>query len=314
MRPGFAGAHATFVLECGMRESPWTTESIVDAAGTEIFYRERGSGTPVLLLHGFPQTGHCWSAVAGTLGRSHRVLVPDLPGLGRSGRPPGFDARTLGATMAGFLEAVDAAPAVIVGHDWGGAVAYRLAAAHPGVTDRLVVVNSPYGSIDWKRGWYMLAFNIPVIPELAFTVAGDRIVDAFLRAGSADPAVFDRERTAPYRESLRGLERQRNAFAYYRTMTRRVLRRAIRIGPRAPASRDGRITAPAMIVWGMKDPALPPSLLASIERAIPHARIERLHEAGHFVPEEAPERLAELIAGFCDESPATTSHPPDSAS
>jgi pimeloyl-ACP methyl ester carboxylesterase len=285
-----------------MPDHPWTAEGTVDADGTTLYHREVGSGPPILLLHGFPQTGHCWRLVAPKLATEHRVLVPDLPGYGRSARPPAFDVATLARTLVAFLDAVGEPTATVVGHDWGGAVAFRLASAHAERVERLVVVNSPYRRLDLRRGWHMLAFNVPVLPELAFTLAGDRIIDWMLRAASVDASAFDRAGTEPYRLAYRGLERQRSALAYYRTISRQAVLRALpnplrRRSPE-PGTRARGIDVPTMIVWGMKDPVMPPALLDGIAHDIPQARIERVEDAGHFVPEERPDRLADLILGF----------------
>ena len=285
-----------------MSTEPWASEATVDGGGVPIFFREIGSGPPIVLLHGFPQTGRCWRGVASRLATGHRVLVPDLPGYGRSGRPEAFDAATLARTITAFMAAAEAPRATVVGHDWGGGIAYRIAGSHPDALDRLVVVNSPYRELDLKRGWYMLAFNLPVLPELAFTASRGRIVDLFLRVGAAQPDAFDGESLAAYRRALRPLDRRRNALAYYRTVTRHALLRA---AGRRSGTPPGRIGCPAMIVWGADDPALPVRLVDGIARDIPHARIETLPGIGHFVPEEAPGQLARLIADFVDQ-PSTT--------
>lgn len=274
-------------------------ERMVGAAGTRLFLREAGDGPPVVLLHGFPQTGACWRAVAPALvAGGHRVLIPDLPGYGRSEVPLGYDAATLSQTLAALLRHIGAVPASVVGHDWGGMLAYRLASHHAELLERVAVINSPYRRLDLRRGWHMVALNLPVLPEAAFLLAGDRLIEWMLKAASAQRDVFTPETTAPYREALRGLARQRAAFAYYRTVTRRRLAGAL--SPRTGDGAPRRIEIPAMVVWGMKDPALPASLLDGIARDIPHARIERIPDAGHFVPEERPEQLAALLLDFLD--------------
>lgn len=272
------------------------TERTVVANGVPLFVRERGSGEPVVLLHGFPQTGVCWDAIAGRLAGSHRVIVPDLPGFGRSGPPPAYDAATVAGVLAAFLDETGATPATVVGHDWGGSLAFALALAHPTHVARLVVTNAPFRKLDLKRGFHFLAFNLPLVPELAFRVAGDRIVSFMLRAGSARKEVFDDERIRPYREAYANPANVRSALAYYRTVTRRVIMQRLARAPAGPGGR--RIQAPTLIVWGMKDPALPESVLASIERDIPQARVVRLDDCGHFVPEECPHELAGAIESF----------------
>jgi pimeloyl-ACP methyl ester carboxylesterase len=273
-------------------------ERTIDAGGTSIFFRETGDGSPVVLLHGFPETGKCWDKVAATLAADHRVLVPDLPGYGRSGRPESYEAPVIASTVAAFMQAVDAPRAAVVGHDWGGGVAFRLALGHPERVERLAVINSPFRKLDLRKGWHMLFFNLPALPEMVTTIAGDRWIDTILRAASANEDAFEPDALAEYHEAYRTLERKRSAFAYYRTVTRRIIasrlqgRHARAHGPR------GKIEMPTLIIWGEKDPALPLWLTDAIVHDIPHAEVVTIPDAGHFVPEERPERVAELLKEF----------------
>jgi 4,5:9,10-diseco-3-hydroxy-5,9,17-trioxoandrosta-1(10),2-diene-4-oate hydrolase len=272
-------------------------ERTIDAGGVSFLVRSAGDGDPVLLLHGFPQTGDCWRSVAGRLARHHRVIVPDLPGFGRSSSPPSYDAAAVAGTLAALLDAVDAPRATIVGHDWGGSLSFAFALAHPDRVERLVVTNAPFRKLDLKRGFHFLVFNVPVLPEVAFRVAGDRLVTFMLRAGSARKEVMHDDAVQPYVEALRNSANVSSAMSYYRTVTRTVIARRFR----KPAPADGaprRIKAPTLIVWGMRDPALPASVLESIVHDIPQAKVVRLEDVGHFVPDEAPEELATAIEGF----------------
>ncbi|HJT37239.1 MAG TPA: alpha/beta hydrolase, partial [Actinomycetota bacterium] len=221
----------------------------------------------------------------------------DLPGYGRSARPTSYDAPVIASTVAAFMRAVDAPRAAVVGHDWGGGVAFRLALAHPDAVERLAVINSPFRKLDLRRGWHMLFFNVPALPEAITTMAGDRWIDAILRAASANPNAFEPEALNEYHAAYRTLERKRSAFAYYRTVTRRIIKS--RLPGRAPPSSARRtIGMPTLLIWGEQDPALPLWLAESIVRDIPQANLVTIPDAGHFVPEERPERVAELLKEF----------------
>jgi pimeloyl-ACP methyl ester carboxylesterase len=195
------------------------------------------------------------------------------------------------------MDAVGAPRATVVGHDWGGGVAFRLALAHPDKVERLAVINSPFRTLDLRRGWHMLFFNVPILPEIITSAARDRWIDLALRAGAARKDAFDQDALAEYHEAYRSLERKRSAFAYYRTVTRRIIasklpRRERHTRPRAS------ITAPTLVIWGEKDPVLPVALAETILRDIPQARLATIPDAGHFVPEEQPERVAQLLKEF----------------
>jgi pimeloyl-ACP methyl ester carboxylesterase len=275
-----------------------TTERTVDAAGCSIFVRESGEGPPVVLLHGFPQTGRCWQSVARALSDDHRVLVPDLPGYGRSARPTSYDSATLAGTVAAFMEAAGAPRAAVVGHDWGGGVAFRLASGHPDRVERLAVINSPFRKLDLRHGWHMLFFNLPLVPEAVLTAAGDRWIDFILRAASVAPNAFEPDALGEYHEAYRTLERKRSAIAYYRTVTRRIIASKLPRRRARPSGPRGSIDMPTLVIWGLQDKALPVALAHGIAEQIPHARVETIPDAGHFVPEERPERVAQLLKEF----------------
>jgi len=164
------------------------------------------------------------------------------------------------------------------------------------------VINSPFRKLDLRHGWHMLFFNLPLLPEAVLTAAGDRWIDFILRAASTAPDAFEPDALAEYHEAYRSLERKRSAFAYYRTVTRRIIasklptsRRPARARPTRPR---GSIEMPTLVIWGALDKALPIALAEGIVKEIPHARLETIPDAGHFVPEERPERVAQLLKEF----------------
>lgn len=280
-------------------------ERSIEIGGRRIWHREVGSGTPILCLHGFPQTGHAWRTVGERLAPGFRVLMPDVPGFGRSDAPARADASTVAAMLVAYLDEVDAPEAVVLGHDWGGAFAFRLALDHPGRVPHLIVTNTAFRELSPLHSWYIWLFNIPILPELAFRFGGDRIISFFLRNGTgpAGRRIFDGEPMRLYQDAYRDPERLKSALAYYRWTTRAAFKRqvSVRLGrgivrsDAVPGKGPRRISVPTVIVWGMRDRALPPKLLRGITRDIPQAQVVELPEIGHFVPEEAPDELARAI-------------------
>ncbi|MDQ3962667.1 MAG: alpha/beta hydrolase [Actinomycetota bacterium] len=284
------------------------TEELIDVAGTKIFTRRSGEGPVVLLLHGFPQTGHCWRYVARHLQKRFDVIVPDVPGFGRSDRPPESDAGAVAAVLDDYLDRLGVEKATIVGHDWGGAFSFRMALDHQPRVERLVITNSPFREMSLWRAWYIMYFNIPLLPELSFRALGNRLIEGALKGGSRGRGVFDDAAVRVYQDAYATNERVVSALAYYRTTTRRSLAKQVRgrfrggRGSLRPTGIEGdrprRIVAPTLLVWGMKDPVLTPALIPGIVREIPHAEVVELDEVGHFVPEEAPSELGEAIERF----------------
>jgi len=283
-------------------------ERVIAVGGTRILHREVGSGTPLLCLHGFPQTGHAWRAVGERLADRFRVLMPDVPGFGGSDALRIADASEVARLLAGYLDALDVSQAVVLGHDWGGAFALRFSLDRPERVSHLVLTNTAFRELSPLHSWYIGLFNIPVLPELAFRAAGDRVISFFLRNGTAGGhrEVFDGEPMSIYQAAYREPERVTSVLAFYRTVTRKAFKKQLstRFGRGVvrsdvvPGAGPRRIEAPTLIVWGMKDRALPPKLLTGFRRDIPQAEIVELPDVGHYVPEEAPDELAEAIVGF----------------
>lgn len=284
------------------------SDRFIELDGRRLYVREHGNGAPLVLLHGFPQTGEAWRSVADKLSGRNRVFVPDLPGYGASDPAPAADVASISAMLFRALEEAGAEKFALAGHDWGGSIALRMALDHPEAVEKLIVVNAPFRHVDLRRGWHFLALNVPVIPEALLTLFGRRLVPMLIRAGAANKDAFSSESLNAYGEAFADVSRARNALAYYRTMTRGLLTRAARTGlarlplPGMPAPPPNetrrRVSVPTLLVWGERDPALPSSLIPTIERDIDECTVVRLPDTGHFVPEEAPSELAHEIDRF----------------
>src|SRR5437016_3507195 len=156
-----------------------------------------GEGPLVLLLHGFPETSHAWRKQIPALANRFRVVAPDLRGYGRSEKPRGIDAYrapVLTGDIAALIHEFGAERAHVVGHDWGGGVAWSLAILRPEVVNRLAVLNCPHPAImqralrsNWtqiRKSWYIFAFQLPWLPEWALSRSGARALkDSLRRSG-----------------------------------------------------------------------------------------------------------------------------------
>ncbi len=258
-----------------------------------------GAGTPVLLLHGVPETSSCWRAAAPALAAGRRVLAPDLPGLGGSTYTGPYDVLSVVAQLAALVEAEAGGPVDVVGHDWGGVLALGLAGARPELVRRLVVVNAPYRQgPPLHRAVHLPLLALPGLPELAFALAGRRLVALMLRLGWRSPVPLDDERRSEYEAAYGGRGRRRAFLGYYRAATRP------QPGAPVPGSALARLLPPVdvervLVLWGALDPVLP---IATGEAAVRDlgagARMTTVPGAGHFVVEEAPDVVADALVGF----------------
>ncbi len=262
------------------------------------------SGPLVILLHGFPELSESWREVLPRLAaQGFRAVAPDLRGYGGTDRPAyGYDVDTLAADIYQLIRHLQPGqPAHVVGHDWGGVIAYHLAAMHPEVVDRLVVINAPHPSTAPRflmpqqalRSWYMLFFQLPFLPERLLTARGGALVPRLIKRALVNPSRVPDERLAPYAANFAHPEAARAALAYYRNLGRDALK-----------ARDGRrffrgfprIRAPFRLIWAEEDVALGRELTYGLEPHFEHPPdVRYLPNVGHFAPLEAPEQVADLL-------------------
>lgn len=279
-------------------EAGWThREESVN--GVRLHWVEAGEGPPVLLLHGFPECWWMWRhQIQPLAGAGFRVIAPDLRGYNLSGKPSGISAyriERLVEDVAGLIALTGQPRAHVVGHDWGGLVAWWLAMLSPDRVHRLAILNAPHPQIfrreirmpdQMLRSWYAAAVQVPVIPEAAIRANDFALLERIFRASTVRPGAFTDDDIRRYKEAAAQPGALTAMLNYYRAAARR----------RAPDTR--RIEHPALLIWGKRDQALSLRNTYGLERWVPRIRIERIPDASHWVAEEVPERVTALLTGF----------------
>jgi pimeloyl-ACP methyl ester carboxylesterase len=274
--------------------------------GVRLHCVEAGSGPPVVLLHGFPEFWYAWRHQIPALAEAgFRAVAPDLRGYNLSEKPPGvgaYELRHLVADVAGLIRWTGAPSAVLVGHDWGGVIAWHVAKHHPDLVRRLIILNAPHPVVmkrelgSWaqrRRSWYAVAFQIPALPELAIRALDFAILRRILRRDPVRPGAFTGDDIEAYVRALSQPGALTATINYYR-----ALRAGSRGRPSGPRWRDTVIAAPTLLIWGERDRYLGLPLLDDLERLVDSLRIERIPDASHWVQADAPERVNELILDF----------------
>jgi pimeloyl-ACP methyl ester carboxylesterase len=258
-------------------------------------------GAPlVVLLHGFPDLPLTWRKQLGPLSEAgFRVVAPLLRGYGSSPKPAGIASYRIDRLVEDVAEVVRGEGAVsaaaVVGHDWGGAIAWNVPRYAPGLAERVVILNSPhpkalrrdFRTLDQlRRSWYMVLFQLPGLPEAFLARDGYAGLSRLMaRALRGDP---DRDRLlADYRAAWEEPGAMTAAVNYYRA--------AFRCTPPKPA---GRLDVPALVLWGEKDPHLAVRLTEGLDAWVQDLRIERIPGAGHWVQLDAPDRVNDRILRF----------------
>jgi len=247
-------------------------------------------GPAVVLLHGFPERASHWDAVSAILHeRGLRTLAPDQRGYSPGARPRGrwsYRSDQLVGDVVALIETYGG-PVHLVGHDWGAAVAWGVAARHPDLVRTLTTVSVPHPaaftksltrSDQWKRSWYMLAFQPPYVVETLARRA-PQVLEGWLGKGGLDEAELAR-----FRREIVEYGALPGALGWYR---------ALPFSVRTPV---GRVRVPTTHVWSTRDPALArrgAELTEDYVRA-PYELVV-LEGVNHWIPTQAPEALAEVI-------------------
>jgi pimeloyl-ACP methyl ester carboxylesterase len=270
--------------------------------GVKLHWVEAGAGPLVVLLHGFPEHWYSWRhQIPALAAAGFRVLAPDMRGYNLSGKPRGvrhYRLEALARDVAELVRRAGADRAHIVGHDWGGLVAWRVAMSHPTVVDRLVVLNAPHpGAMlrglfrngQLKRSRYILFFQVPRLAERRFAAEDFAILRRYLRRDPVRPGAFSEEDVQRYVEALRQPGALTAALNYYRA--------AFRSAPLLLFQSHPRIVAPVLLIWGERDRYLGLHLIDGTQGWVDDLRVERIPEASHWVQADAPDRVNGLIVG-----------------
>ena len=270
-------------------ELPLLKHDHVTVRGVRIHYVTSGEGSPLLLLHGFPQYWRMWHKLIPILSQRFKVIAPDLKGYGDSDKPRGpYDVGTLSEEWGEFMNALDVDRFDIAGHDWGGILAWKMALDYPGRIRRLVILNAPFRR--WSFKPYVFFFWMPFLPELIMDRWNDAVVEEILQRASYSPEAFSAEDIKAYQEAFAGPETHRRALAYYRSLWRSYRT--------ARADWGKKIEVPTLVLWGVADPALPVENTFGLEAHVRDLRIHYIPFAGHWIAEEQPDIVNEKIVAF----------------
>jgi pimeloyl-ACP methyl ester carboxylesterase len=266
-----------------------------------LHYVAAGSGSPVILLHGFPAFWYGWRhQIAPLVKAGYRVVVPDQRGYNRSEKPPRLWDYRLDALAADVLRLADAAGGArftLVGHDWGAAVAWWVGLHYPERLDRLVILNVPHPAVfrralrsnphQMLRSWYVLFFQLPWLPEYLLGRGRGRGLADLLRR-SSHPGAFSDADLKRYRAAWRQPGALTGMLAWYRALLRYPA--TPRYGP--------RVRVPALILWGVHDVALGRELAPPSRALCDDGALVFFERASHWVHDEEPARVNDLLLRF----------------
>lgn len=260
----------------------------MDVNGVSLHVEDHGTGAPVVLLHGWPDTAHLWRRQVPVLeAHGFRTIAPDLRGFGRSDRPAEVSAYSLATVVGdvvGILDELGLDRAHLVGHDWGAALAWVTASLHPDRVDRLVVISVPHPAAprtlrQREMAWYQLFFQFEGVAEAWLEHDDWALLREFLRnGGDIERYVEDLSRPGALTASLN----------WYRAN--------LAPGPPGPPPALPRIQSPTLALWSTGDHYLDGARMeASAAFVDAEWRYEQVEGANHWIPLDAPDTVNELL-------------------
>lgn len=279
-------------------EGPWKHSSLV-SDGIKLHYVTQGDGPLMLMLHGFPEFWYSWRHQIPEFAEDFKVVALDLRGYNLSDKPHDPSAYTmeeLVLDIEGVIQELGYDRCVLVGHDWGGAIAWHFAYAHPERVERLIVLNLPHPAKFQEglrtpqqllRSWYIFLFQLPWLPEFLLQWADYQPIAAAFKSMAVNKRAF----TQADLEAYKNAAAQRGALTamlnYYRNIFQGTLDR-----------QWGVLEVPTLMIWGEEDTALGKELTYGTEAYVKDFRIHYIPHCSHWVQQEQPQLVNQYMREF----------------
>lgn len=289
---------------------PWRFERYQLASGLNMRIARCGpTDAPlVVMLHGFPECWYSYRHQMRALSDRFDCAAVEMRGYGETDAPRGvsnYSLDKLVGDVADIIHALGREKAVVIGHDWGGAVAWATALTRVEVVERLIVLNCPHPARfsrelarnprQMLRSWYMLFFQIPWLPEAIMRRGNFATLLSGMRDMAVQKSAISDEDLEYFRAALKNPYAITAAINYYRAMFRSQLRPS----SRRANSFDGKIAIPTMLIWGEDDFALGKELTYGMEPLFSgEFQLKYIADCGHWVQQEKPEQVNQHIAEF----------------
>jgi len=274
----------------------------VNGIKLHVFHSGLGNDRVMVLLHGFPEFHYGWkNQIDFFVSQGYHVVVPDQRGYGDSDKPKGirkYVLKELVMDIVQLIKELTDKKITLVGHDWGGGVAWTMGQYNSELIDKLVIMNMPHLQVmkdtlrtsaeQRKKSWYAAFFQVPLIPELILSLADYKLLRMSLTSAS-NPHTFSAEDLNSYRLAWQKTDRLQSMLNWYRAYLYHKL----------PVDID--VTVPTLILWGAKDRALSVQMAHGSIKRCKDGELIILDDLTHWLHHEDPDRVNQFINLFLKE-------------
>lgn len=275
--------------------------------GVNLHFVVAGSGPLIILLHGFPEFWFSWRHQIPVLAEHYTVIALDMRGYNESDKPrrvSDYQISTLVEDVVQLMRSLGAERATIVGHDWGGVVAWQMAFRHPQLINKLIILNAPHPRLflqhlitnprQLRRSWYVFVVQLPYLPEAAIKFNNYQLIERVFRQSAVHPECFSDEIIEQYQQAAHRANGHFGGLNYYRAAGRR--------GPRDLTKPNPVIQMPTLVIWGEQDVALGKELNHNLKHYVSDLTLRYIPDASHWVQQDAPQLVNQYILNFLGQS------------
>ena len=280
-------------------EGPWQHEYI-NTNGIRLHYVTQGEGPLMLMLHGFPEFWYSWRHQIPEFAKYFKVVALDLRGYNDSDKPKDQSAYVMNKfvrDVEGVIKGLGYDTCILVGHDWGGAIAWNFAYAHPEMVERLIILNLPHPAKfaqalrtpqQMLRSWYILFFQIPLLPEFLLQSSDYLFIENAFKGMAVDKSAFTKADIEAYKNAAAKRGALTATLNYYRNFAQQtMLKENWRV-----------LEVPTLMIWGENDTALGKELTYGTELYVRDFQLKYIPNCSHWVQQEQPELVNQYMQEF----------------
>lgn len=280
-------------------DSVWTHE-LVTTNGIRLHYVTQGEGQLMLMLHGFPEFWYSWRHQISEFAKDFKVVAPDLRGYNDSDKPAHKSAYVMTEfiqDMKGLIEALGYDRAILIGHDWGGAIAWQFAYTHPAMVDRLIVLNIPHPAKFAEglrtpqqliKSSYIFFFQLPLLPEWFIQLNDYKALESAFAGMAVNKKTFSQVDIDAYKDAFAKRGALTATLNYYRNLFQQGI-----------TTREwGVLDVPTLMIWGEDDLPLGKELTYGTAQYVRDFRVRYIPNCSHWVQQEQPQLVNQYIREF----------------
>ncbi|MDJ0796013.1 MAG: alpha/beta hydrolase [Calothrix sp. MO_167.B12] len=275
--------------------------------GVKLHYVTQGKGPLMLMLHGFPEFWYSWRYQIPEFAPYFQVVAVDLRGYNHSDKPKKKSAYIIDELIKdveGIIKGLGYENCILVGHDWGGAIAWNFAHTHPEMVEKLIVLNIPHPAKfrqglntlrQLLRSWYIFFFQLPLLPELYIKARDYKMIEKVFKGMAIDKTAFTPEDISIFKQAAAQPGALTAMVNYYRNI----------FNSKISPQNWQKLDIPTLMIWGENDIALGKELTYGTQSYVNQIQIQYIPNCSHWVQQEKPNFVNEYIRNFLELPPKT---------